>query len=103
MPQTAFNDNLHHLFAPKDGVTPLSIRTQKFEISGNPKQLESFGFKLTEGGAHISRTMMLKEITRLLAFARATDRIEDYSQAIIEKNVLGKATESTRQKTFRHL
>jgi len=84
-------------------IRPLSTRQEDFELSGSRNRLESFGFKLTEGGAHISRTIMLKEITRLLAASDAGVNIEDYGRAVVEGNVLGKATETTRQKTFRHL
>ena len=66
-------------------------------------KLESFGFKLSEGGAHISRTIMLEEISRLLISVPAGASIEDYRRAVVEENLLGKATETTRQKTFRHL
>jgi hypothetical protein len=75
----------------------------KFELPVRNGRLEAFGFKLTEGGAHISRTIMLPEISRLLATADAEATVEDYRRAAVDDNVLGKATETTRQKTFRHL
>jgi hypothetical protein len=103
MSQISRSDIVRVQFPPKARVKPLSLRQQEFEISGNRNNLESFGFKLTEGGAHISRTIMLREITQLLASTVKGDAIEDYSRGAIEKNVLGKATDSTRQKTFRHL
>ena len=67
------------------------------------RSVESFGFKVSEGGAHISRTIMLSEISRLLATTRPEATMEDYRRAVVDKNVVGKATETTRQKTFRHL
>jgi len=76
---------------------------QEFEIPGKADHLESFGFKLKAGGAHISRTIMLTEITRLLKSSNASYGADDYNRAVVEKNFLGKATESTRQKTLRHL
>jgi hypothetical protein len=89
---------------PVEGrVKPLVTAQQDFGLLAHNGQLEAFGCKLTEGGAHISRTMMLKEITRLLESSPAAARSKDYSRAVIEGNVLGKATETTRQKTFRHL
>jgi hypothetical protein len=97
------NDIVRANTALKGSVTPLSTSQQDFALSANRSQLENFGFKLTEGGAHISRTLMLKEITRLLGSTGAADRMEDYQRAVIENNVLGKATETTRQKTLRHL
>lgn len=68
----------------------------------NP-QLASFGIKASAGGSHNCRTMMLAEITRLLALAPPTATIQEYSAAVVEQNVLGKNTESTRHKTFRYL
>lgn len=103
MPNVQVNDSLRSYFSTEGRADLLSTSPQDFGISRNRKRLENFGFKLTEGGAHISRTMMLKEITRLLASGPAEASIDDYSRAVIEKNALGKATETTRQKTFRHL
>jgi hypothetical protein len=89
---------------PVEGrVKPLVTAQQDFGSLAHNGQLEAVGFKLTEGGAHISRTIMLKEITRLLESSPAMASSEYYSRAVIEGNVLGKATETTRQKTFRHL
>jgi hypothetical protein len=87
----------------KGSAKPLSTRQQEFEVTGNRSRLESFGFKVSEGGAHISRTIMLKEIVRLLSSNEGGANLDDYVRAVVERNVLGKATESTRQKTFRHL
>jgi hypothetical protein len=81
----------------------LSTLQREFEILGDRDRLKSFGFKLAEGGAHISRTIMLREITQLVGRALATMSLDDYRRAVVEENLLGKATETTRQKTFRHL
>jgi hypothetical protein len=67
------------------------------------KDLESFGFKLSPGGAHISRTLMLREIERLLRNLPATAEANDYRRAILDENILGKKTQATREKTFRYL
>lgn len=67
------------------------------------ERLDAFGFKSSEGGAHISRTIMLREIAQLLGRAPATMSLDDYRRVMVEENLLGKATETTRQKTFRHL
>ena len=87
----------------KGSVTPLFSRQQEFEIPGNRNRLETFGLKLSEGGAHTSRTMMFKEITRLLASSDPEATTEDYRRLIVVENVLGKATETTRQETARRL
>jgi len=46
---------------------------------------------------------MLEEIQRLLASVPEGACESDYRNAVIEDNVLGKGTSTTRQKTFRHL
>ena len=65
--------------------------------------LEAFGLKFSLGGAHISRTMMLAELGAVLASVPRGSSIEDYRAAILQRNVLGKTTDSTRQKSLRHL
>ena len=65
--------------------------------------LKSFGLKFAAGGAHISRTMMLAELGALLAAVPVGSRSDDYRAAILQRNVLGKTTDSTRQKSMRHL
>lgn len=67
------------------------------------EQLESFGCKLSAGGAHNSRTMMLSEISRLLTSVPDSAPFTEYRKAILETNVLGKGTLTTREKTFRYL
>jgi hypothetical protein len=64
---------------------------------------EAFGFKFTEGGAHISRTMMLAELGALLDSVPLGSPAAAYQAAVLEQNVLAKSTVSTRQKTLRHL
>jgi hypothetical protein len=65
--------------------------------------LESFGFKFSAGGAHVSRTMMLAELEAALAAVPTGSSPEDYRAAVLGRNVLGKTTDSTRKKSLRHL
>ena len=65
--------------------------------------LEGFGLKFSPGGAHISRTMMLAELAAVLAAVPQGSSPMDYREAILSRNVLGKTTDSTRQKSLRHL
>ena len=65
--------------------------------------LKTFGFKFTAGGAHISRTMMLGELSAILARVPVGSKPVDYREAVLQQNVLGKVTESTREKSLRHL
>jgi hypothetical protein len=66
-------------------------------------KLEEFGFKLSSGGAHNSRTMMLSEITQLLSAIPSPKADDEYRTSVVEQNVLGKSTRSTREKTYRYL
>ena len=100
------HQNLVRLFVSSDRkaflmVLPLIKSSVAFpEVN---TRLESFGFKLSVGGTHTSRTMMLEEITRLLGTTGPTATIEEYRRATVHDNALGKETETTREKTFRHL
>lgn len=55
------------------------------------------------GGAHTSRTMLLQELTSLLIAVPVTAEPDAYRDAVIEQNVLGKKTLSSRQRTHRYL
>jgi hypothetical protein len=64
---------------------------------------EKFGLKFSSGGAHISRTMMLQDLGAVLANVLQGSDAAAYREAILQQNVLGKSTESTREKSLRHL
>lgn len=65
--------------------------------------LEQFGFKFSAGGAHISRTMMLAELESVLTSVPSGASASDYREAILVRNVLAKATESTQRESLRRL
>ncbi len=65
--------------------------------------LESFGFKFSSGGAHNSRTMMLAELEIVLTAVPFGSDVADYREAILQRNALGKATDSTRKESLRRL
>jgi len=65
--------------------------------------LEQAGCKFIPGGSHISRTIMLAELKRVLDVVPAGSHPDSYRVSIGAQNVLGKSTDSTRQKSFRHL
>ena len=77
--------------------------TSLFSDSAKQTDLEKLGVKFTQGGAHISRTMMLAELEMLLQCVPEGAPVQTYVEAVLERNVLSKTTESTRQKTLRHL
>ena len=54
-------------------------------------------------GTHTSRTIMLDELTALLASCPPDAAYKDYAFAVADTNVLGKSTLATRKKSLRHL
>ncbi|MDQ2696939.1 MAG: hypothetical protein M3Z21_16495 [Pseudomonadota bacterium] len=68
-----------------------------------PIRPEAFGFKDIQGGAHNARTLMLRELTRLLEATPLQAARQDYRTAVVEHNVLGKGTYRSRRLTFDHL
>ncbi|MET4363473.1 hypothetical protein ABIB06_004067 [Bradyrhizobium sp. LB8.2] len=77
------------------------VLSSKFPLPS--PEMEGFGFKFSAGGAHISRTMMLTELNSVLASIPLGSATADYRDAIVDRNILGKTTDSTRQKSLRHL
>jgi hypothetical protein len=55
------------------------------------------------GGPHTSRTIMLKELTALLSSSLPGASRADYAHAILEENVLGKRSDSTRRRSLKYL
>ena len=82
-------------------VQASNITSPKF--SPATRALETFGFKFSSGGAHISRTMMLAELELVLVNVPIGSGAEDYRDAILQRNVLTKNTDSTRKESLRRL
>ena len=61
------------------------------------------GLRFGDVGTHTSRTIMFLELRDLLAAVPESASREDYASAIIEDNVLGKQTVSTRRLTNQRL
>ena len=61
------------------------------------------GLRFGDRGTHTSRTIMLRELSDLLAVVPKSATRKDYASAIIEDNVLGKQTVSTRKLTNQRL
>ena len=57
--------------------------------------------RLSGGGAHQSKTMMLSELQTLLSTGITAP--EELKEAVIINNVLGKTTANTRTLTYRQL
>ena len=65
--------------------------------------LVRYGFKLAKGGAHTSRTMMRVELENLLRTVPDDAADHAYALAVVDNNVLGKVTVSSRRKSLSHL
>lgn len=64
---------------------------------------DHFGFRDGERGTHTSRTIMLAELRLLLEGNSTAATKSDYRTSIIDNNILGKPTQSTRQETAQRL
>ena len=65
--------------------------------------LAALGFRVADGGRHISNTLILRELETLLAAVPADTPAKSYRAAILEENVLGKGTLSARKETASRL
>lgn len=61
------------------------------------------GFRFGEKGTHSSRTIMLTELTTVLAAIPGAARRGDYAAAIVSSNCLAKTTSATRRLTNQRL
>jgi len=68
-----------------------------------PEAAKRYGFILEGLGAHSSRTIMVAELSMLLAACSWSALPKDYAIAAVDENVLLKQTEATRRKSLRYL
>lgn len=73
------------------------------EAQGTEERLSSFGFRFGKTSIHTSRTLMLVELSTLLAICSPDANKEDLYRAIIEDNLLGKTTVMARKLTAERL
>ena len=69
----------------------------------NIKLTEMLGFREGRSSVHTSRTMMLGELSLVLEHVGPKAKTEQYMAAVIEQNVLGKPTQTTRKRTAQRL
>jgi hypothetical protein len=63
----------------------------------------SLGFRGGTTSVHTSRTMMLDELSLVLARVAPEATIDVYVSAIVDENILGKRTQTTRQRSAKRL
>jgi hypothetical protein len=83
-------------------VTPVTTIGPFFPKT-DVKDAVDIGFRRGDKGTHTSRTIMLAELTSLLALNSPTANKSDYAKSIVEGNCLGKNTASTRRLTSQRL
>jgi len=71
--------------------------------TGAPGAREKLGFRDGDKGTHSSRTLMLAELQLLLRHAAPATTMPEYRTLVVEENVLGKPTRTTREHTVRKL
>lgn len=68
-----------------------------------PDSAPRFGFVNDPVGPHASRTMLLADVRLLLAACPPDAAMADYRAAVVDENVLMKATTANRRETFQRL
>jgi hypothetical protein len=71
--------------------------------SRKTKLPESLGFREGTSSVHTSRTMMLSELSLVLEHVGPKAKPDEYLAAVVEQNVLGKPTQTTRKRTAQRL
>jgi hypothetical protein len=91
---------------PQERLSGLEPEPTEGTASEDAKEAASsqFGFKPDgSGGAHISRTMMLGELERLFDSVGPDAPPNEYREAVVEHNCLGKRSVVNRQITLKNL
>lgn len=68
-----------------------------------PDSATEYGFRIKQGGAHSSKTMMLREMRLLFAASTPDTDFTELRRLTVEENVLLKATLSNRAEVWRRL
>jgi hypothetical protein len=71
--------------------------------SRNSKLPQSLGFREGTSSVHTSRTMMLVELSLVLEHVGPKAKADEYVAAIVELNILGKPTQTTRKRSAQRL
>ena len=71
--------------------------------SRKPKLPESLGFREGTSSVHTSRTMMLGELSLVLEHVGKNAKADEYIAAVVDHNVLGKPTQTTRKRSAQRL
>ena len=84
-------------------MPPRSSNAKPLKADDAEWNLVALGFRVAASGPHTSKTLMLQELEALLAAIPPDAPAKTYRAAIVEENVLGKRTLSTRKETATRL
>jgi hypothetical protein len=76
----------------------MTVNTPSISLRTN-----AFGFSTTSVSGHAARSMMFSEISALFRALPLNATRDDFTTAVVENNVLGKATLSSRKNSLSHL
>ena len=98
----------HHQGPPKAAQTLRCMHARRSspklpKAAESKSDLAALGFRIADSGPHTSKTLMLQELEALLASVPPDAPAKAYRVAIVEENVLGKRTLSTRKETASRL
>lgn len=82
-------------------ISDLNFHSGIVELT--PRQAAIWGFRSGDRGTHTSRTIMLDEFSNLLDAVSAEASREDYADAVVAYNCLGKRTTATRRLSLQRL
>ncbi len=91
---------------PEQHAGSLSPPSKELTVVRDPRNRssrESLGFRDGTTSVHTSRTMMLGELSLVLEHVGPKAKAGDYLAAVVEQNVLGKPTQTTRKRTAQRL
>ena len=88
---------------PVAGPTALLDFESRIVRATDTPAASRFGFRFGARGTHTSRTMMLAELSQLLASTAVSASPTDYVEAVVDGNCLGKRTASNRRISLKRL
>jgi hypothetical protein len=80
-----------------------ALNFEKGLVALTSVQLQVWGFRWGDRGTHTSRTIMLDELSQLLHSVPGDARWDDYAEAVMAHNCLGKRTAATRKHSLQRL
>lgn len=84
-------------------IPPQSCRAKLLDSRHLDRTVGSGMADQQSGGAHTSRTMLFADLSSVLAQCDPASTLDQYRKAIVEYNIAGKESLSSRQRTFRYL